>query len=72
MIVFEKSIEIEPLKPLTFEIENSFYEKEYVVQVLKDDLEFKQKYINSAKDQQRKSGFEANIEGLQKIISFLS
>jgi len=50
---------------------NMFNKREDVLQVLYQDMEFKQRYIKSGNEEQRKIAFRENIEGLKKIISLL-
>jgi len=49
---------------------NRFTTKE-ILYMLNQDLEFKQRYIESEEDKQRKITLKANIESQQKIISLL-
>jgi len=42
-----------------------------VLGTLKNDLEFKNRYIASGRDEKIKAGFKASLAGLKKIISFI-
>jgi len=45
--------------------------KEDILEVLKNDLKFQERYVESGKDEQRKIAFKASLEKLRKIILFI-